>query len=124
MSIAGKWAEDPRGETEVNLWRFRFTVNRSFLGYPSHPITIPRSQVDYDLVSVTERAAIVYPRGEKLHGRIYHSTAKRGPYYQIVHAVDSRIPKYLRRDDLVVIEGSQSNRKTTIAISMGKPSGV
>ena len=27
--------------------RFKFIVNKSFLDWPSHPITVPKSKVDY-----------------------------------------------------------------------------
>lgn len=66
---------------------FRFKVNRSFLEWPSHPITVPRSQVDYQSLERelghTDSLEIITPEGERLRGTLHYGVAGYGPYYQI-----------------------------------------
>ena len=66
---------------------FSFTINSSFLNYPTHPITVPRSCVDYRRIRAEfeERALlrIVAPNGVEFTGELYFATAGYGEYYQI-----------------------------------------
>jgi len=66
---------------------FDFKVNKSFLQHSTHPITIPKSSVDYGIVKTMEtalaEAIIVCPDSTKLKGKIYSGQAGYGPYYQI-----------------------------------------
>lgn len=65
---------------------FLFTVNRSFLKYPTHPVTVPRSRVDYTQLrreGMGPSLTIVAPTGRTVAGRLYSGNAGYGPYYQI-----------------------------------------
>jgi hypothetical protein len=52
-----------------------------------HPITIPRSQVDYKNLEsenlAVEDLKIICPNGQAMSGRMCHGVAGYGPYYQI-----------------------------------------
>src|SRR3954471_8519708 len=75
-----------RPEKESPMVEFTFTVNKSFLSYSSHPITIPRTQVDYSILeneNLLGRVTIVSPSGRIVRGHIYSGTAGFGPYHQI-----------------------------------------
>jgi hypothetical protein len=66
---------------------FRFVLNNSFMSYPSHPITIPRSQVSYkalenELGQVRE-GRLRFPDGSSVGVRLNHSVAGFGEYYQL-----------------------------------------
>jgi hypothetical protein len=69
------------------MQRFNFKVNSSFLSWPSHPITVPKTQIDYlklekeGLDQGTLR--VVCPDGTTVSGDMYSGTAGYGPYYQI-----------------------------------------
>lgn len=68
------------------MFTFTFRINRSFLTYRSHPITIPKSQVDYGVIAaegLTPDLLLVLPNGEKIDGQLYSGVAGYGPYYQI-----------------------------------------
>ncbi len=72
---------------------FHFEVNASFLKYPSHPITVPKTQVDYariDAESLGPELRIVCPDGTRVEGELYHGTAGYGPYYQLRVRPDAR----------------------------------
>ncbi|MGH7630205.1 MAG: hypothetical protein ACREOF_12675 [Gemmatimonadales bacterium] len=66
---------------------FGFRVNHSFLFYPAHPITVPRSQVDYGMVREMLLhdcdVWIIVPNATPVRGIIYQGYAGYGPYYQI-----------------------------------------
>jgi hypothetical protein len=78
------------------MLRFTFKVNSSFLSSPSHPITVPRTQIDYldlegeglDRGSLT----VVCPDGTSVSGKMYSGTAGFGPYYQIIMEVPKTHP--------------------------------
>ena len=53
---------------------FRFKINDSFINYYTHPITVPKSQVDYNQL-VRENLDsgdlnIIFPKGEILKGHM------------------------------------------------------
>ena len=66
---------------------FQFRVNRSFLEYPTHPVTIPRSQVDYGMVESMlaggPRVDLQVADDPATPAQIYGASAGFGPYYQI-----------------------------------------
>ena len=97
-------------------WEFDFEVNKTFLESP-HRITIPRGEVRYRVVLEVPEAIIKYPRGETLYGRIYLGKAGYGEYYQISHEPGSRIPEYLKMEDMLRVRGIQEKGKTTITLS-------
>lgn len=74
--------------------RFRFTVNKSFLDWPSHPITVPKSKVDYARLEAEglDRGdlRIQTPDGSTLGGLMYSGKAGYGFYYQIRIEVPDR----------------------------------
>jgi len=87
---------------------FRFTVNDSFLSVSTHPITVPRSQVNYKTLESAQldrrSYTIIYPKGERLPGRIYSGEAGYGPYYQLtVHANPGHVPRYLKQSDKLFV---------------------
>lgn len=69
---------------------FDFRVNKTFLEYPNHPITIPKTHYS-ELISFIYRGKgnrtvpvrINPPTGRILDGKIYCGTAGYGTYYQI-----------------------------------------
>lgn len=69
------------------MLRFYFSVNRSFLGHTTRPITIPKTQVDYEKLEREElcdsEAVVICPNGQHLSGFIYYGEAGYGPYYQL-----------------------------------------
>lgn len=77
---------------------FQFSVNKSFLSGGSHPITVPRSQVDYAALEregLVGEATVVAPTGTRMRGRVYSGTAGFGPYYQV--KVDNASAEPIRR---------------------------
>jgi hypothetical protein len=66
---------------------FGFCVNHSFLFYAAHPITVPRSQVDYgavrEILSHDCDVWITVPNATPVRGMVYQGYAGYGPYYQI-----------------------------------------
>ena len=78
---------------------FQFWINKSFLEYPSHPITIPKSQIDYDKLREfhldSGNYTILFPRGEKVNGFMYHGIAGYGQYYQLRFNRDQILPQYI-----------------------------
>lgn len=77
---------------------FNFKVNKSFLQNSKHPITIPKSSVDYGIIenmdTMLSKAIIVCPDSTKLQGRVYSGRAGYGPYFQIQMQGDARDPLY------------------------------
>lgn len=66
---------------------FWFRINDSFLGYPAHPITIPKSQVPYgdvaDLLLTAREAWITIPGAPAIRAKVGHGIAGYGEYYQV-----------------------------------------
>ncbi len=66
---------------------FSFMVNWSFLGYCTHPITVPRSQVDHaalqKLVSDNPQVLVRAPNGAYSKGKLYSGLSSWGPYHQV-----------------------------------------
>jgi len=98
---------------------FQFTVNDSFNTYSTHPITVPKSQVDYsELKKQTLDSGdfiITFPRGERVRGHMYSGDAGYGHYYQIRTYPDEVIPQYLAEgDDVIIIIFSHSGNKYVV----------
>jgi len=69
---------------------FFFKVNKSFLKYVNHPITVPRKYenvLERDILNNSKyenaKITIISPTGRKLAGFIYAGKAGYGKYYQI-----------------------------------------
>jgi len=69
---------------------FFFTVNKSFLEYVNHPITIPRKSNSSLIKEIYSGAGnknmlvcIIPPNGRILNGQIYYGKSSYGSYYQI-----------------------------------------
>lgn len=80
---------------------FIFRLNRSFLRYPNHPITVPRSEVDYATLAADEldqgEFRIILPKGERFLAKMYSGVSSYGPYLQLKFSGDERqLPKYLK----------------------------
>jgi hypothetical protein len=87
---------------------FQFEVNESFLTASNHPITVPRSQLDYRQLEAAgldqESYTITYPRGERFTARMYAGEAGYGEYYQLfVRAEQGAVPTYLRQGDQLLV---------------------
>lgn len=90
-----------------NVIKFRFEINKSFKSSPTHPITVPRSLVDY---AKLEKIGfdkgdfiIIFPKGERVKGRMNSGVSSYGPYYQIRINSKETIPRYLSKGDMVII---------------------
>lgn len=65
---------------------FTFQINKSFLEYSNHPITIPREfypDMDIHGITETDEATMILPDGSITSAYIHYSTSSYGPYYQI-----------------------------------------
>lgn len=86
---------------------FGFTINKSFLIYPTNPITVPKTQVEYNKVQQEGfdqgDLTIILPKGERMRGHMYDDVAGYGPYYQIRFHKDQHLPQYLTISSRVII---------------------
>ena len=86
---------------------FQFTINNSFKTYTTHPITVPKNQVDYTCLEKEllhkGDLTIVFPKGERVRGHMYHGKAGYGPYYQIRMYTEDSVPAYLKEGDKVLV---------------------
>lgn len=70
----------------LNRITFTFTINKSFLKYSSHPITVPREFYPFLAIhGITKKqeAKMILPNGSIATAYIHYSTAGYGEYYQI-----------------------------------------
>jgi hypothetical protein len=70
----------------LNRVTFNFKINKSFLKYRSHPITVPREFYPFLAIhGITKKqeARIILPNGSIATAYIHYSTAGYGEYYQI-----------------------------------------
>ena len=86
---------------------FRFKINDSFINYYTHPITVPKSQVDYNQL-VRENLDsgdlnIIFPKGEILKGHMYYGISGYGAYYQIRTYPKQNTPGYLLKNENLII---------------------
>ncbi len=122
--------------------RFEFTINKSFLKYRNHPITIP-SDYNKELrtVGLTNKinVSIVWPSGQTTEGYIFTSLAGPGryPYYQI--CARGKVPTDLTLNQKIGVEVRQkegfrvllhsdtngpwanASRNTPVASDIGEP---
>ncbi|MEX1187519.1 MAG: hypothetical protein WEA80_13110 [Gemmatimonadaceae bacterium] len=90
---------------------FAFNIGKAFLDQPSHPITVPREQVDYAALEASslnrQKLSLLFPRGERNAERfytLYQGTAGRGPYYQLQLRGERRdLPVYLKLHDRLLV---------------------
>ena len=101
---------------------FPFTINRSFLRYPSHPITIPRRYVDYgELEHMLRSSREVYvspPLGSPVQAVVRHGQSGWGEYYQL----QLRTPlddHGLEQDEMVVVKMFIADGRLEVAILKG-----
>ncbi|HTZ17012.1 MAG TPA: hypothetical protein VMB78_01100 [Dissulfurispiraceae bacterium] len=83
-----KLSEAERDKLFKNLNRvaFNFKINKSFLKYGNHPITVPREFYPFLAIhGITKKqeARIILPNGSIASAYIHNSTAGYGEYYQI-----------------------------------------
>ena len=102
---------------------FTFKINKSFLQNPSHPITIPKSSVDYKIINAMDKAltdsVIVCPDSTKIKGRIYSGMAGYGPYFQIQMQGYSRDPLFqLEKKELLLVQIQNTDNKTIIFLTV------
>ncbi len=86
--LLGKLSKQEREKLFTNLKRvtFNFKVNRSFLNYPSHPLTIPKefyAFLDIHKILENQDATVVFTDGSTAVGYIYRGTAGWGEFRQI-----------------------------------------
>lgn len=87
---------------------FWFFVNKSFLTKTTHPITVPRGQVDYKAIETAgldqDRLIVVLPRGERFEAHLYSNVNNRGHYLQLqFHGNKRGLPRYLKLDDHLLV---------------------
>ncbi len=86
---------------------FHFKINDSFRAYSTHPITVPKSQVSYQELFDTGLdkgdLTIIWPKGERARGHMYHGEAGYGSYYQIRTYGEESPPKYLVEGEQVLV---------------------
>ena len=79
---------------------FRFTAGKAFFDYPTHPITVPKTQVSYSELQKKDLDrgdfVMILPRGERLEARMYSNVAGFGPYFQLRTNPGQRIPSYVK----------------------------
>lgn len=83
-----KLSKTDREKLLRNLIRitFNFKINKSFLKYNNHPITVPREFYPFlKIHGITKKqeAKIILPDGSIALAYIHYSTAGYGDYYQI-----------------------------------------
>ena len=103
---------------------FDFKVNKSFLQNPSHPITIPKSSVDYKIIEsmdvVSFDAIIICPDSTKWKGKIYQGIAGYGPYYQIRMEGYAQDPLYkIEKNKNLLIQIQESKTNVLIFLTLG-----
>ena len=100
---------------------FQFTVNDSFLNVSNHPITVPKSHVDYKEVKSQKLEqgdlTVIYPKGERNIAHLYSGEAGYGDYYQIrTHGEDRTLPGYLIKGMQLLIAIFKFNGKNYVII--------
>lgn len=103
---------------------FDFKVNKSFLQSSFHPITIPKSSVDYKKIKAMEveafSAIIVCPDSTKLKGKIYSGVAGYGQYYQIRMEGNSKDPLYgIEKNKVLHVQIQQAESSIIIFLTFG-----
>ena len=86
--LLGKLSRKEREKLFKNLRRitFDFKINKSFLDYPAHPLTIPKefyAFLDIHGILKKQDATVVFPDGSTAAGYIRCSKAGWGVYHQI-----------------------------------------
>lgn len=103
---------------------FAFNTGKAFLVQPSHPITVPREQVDYAALEALslnrQELSLLLPRGERSPERFYtlhKGTAGFGPYYQLQLRGERRdLPGYLTLHDRLLVIMFKYGNKSYVAL--------
>lgn len=86
---------------------FRFRINDSFRRYSTHPITVPKTQVEYKKIEQEGFSrgdlTIIFPKGERIRGHMYSGVAGFGPYYQIRFYPNQHLPEYLATGTRIMV---------------------
>ena len=96
---------------------FRFTAGKAFLENKGHPITVPKSQVPYLALEAEglsqKNVTIIFPRGERFEGQLYHGEAGYGEYYQLqVRGEDRTLPRYINLHDRLFVSLAKVGGRT------------
>ena len=96
---------------------FRFTAGKAFLENNGHPITVPKSQLPYRTLEAEglcqKHVTIVFPRGERFEGQLYHGEAGYGEDYQLqVRGEDRKLPKYIKLHDSLFVTLAKVGERT------------
>jgi hypothetical protein len=109
--------------------QFPFRVNASFKGYRSHPITVPRTRVNYfTLAGETgwKREGLLHlPDGTHVPVQLYWGTAGFGPYVQL-RAKDwsAWASGVARIGDVVTVTIQRRNDGLTVSIDQSSREGT
>ena len=100
---------------------FYFTVNKPFVKYANHPITVPRTQVDYaDLENKgldRRELKIQYEHGEWMPGYMHSGSSGYGPFYQLRHSPPYKQLPTLKKGDQVLVKLRQGEGHTLVTIT-------
>ena len=81
---------------------FTFTINRSFKTQSTHPIAVPKSQVEYKKLTCkgldSGELTIRFQHGETAKGYMYAGVAGLGPHYQIRIHSDEKVPNFCKKE--------------------------
>jgi len=72
--------------TNLDHLEFKFRINKSYLKYGNHPITIPKEYYDFIEINRIEQGKkfpITFPDGSSASAYIYKGKAGWGEYFQI-----------------------------------------
>jgi hypothetical protein len=86
--LIGRLNQHDREKFIRNLRRitFNFKINKSFLNYPQHPLTIPKEFypfLDMHGIIKKQEATVAFPDNSTAEGYIQYSNAGWGEYHQI-----------------------------------------
>lgn len=106
---------------------FNFTVNRSFIDYNNHPITIPKYlYADLQVQGLENGVAlIVGPEGSTFTGSIYSGIAGFGEYYQIrFHSTNHPSIASLVEGDKLLVQMMKENENLVVRLTTLLPYSV
>ncbi len=100
---------------------FQFDINKSFLNYKWHPITIPKrfyGDIEKEgLLTNHQEISIICPDGAHVSGYIYSSSAGFGPFCQIRSHSGYRNPvESLKVGDQIQVEIIKDGSTVTVAL--------
>ena len=105
---------------------FPFEINSSFLKYPTHPITVPKSIVDYDHLKAEMlhqgEFVVIFPKGERITAKMYFNAYPSGyrPYYQLrLRGGKRAVPNYVKIGDKFFVALVRMGRKSYAIVEQG-----